>query len=253
MNGSFFEKKTIVFTGLTLSDKEVSTFLPNAWVHSPVKCGDIFRVLRLKPSKIIIVDGLFEQSPSVWHKEILIAINIGVSVYGSSSMGALRAAELHSYGMIGFGKIFEYYKNNKWADDDDVAVTYSKNPSTFVQSIPLINIRFTLEKARNKKIINNHSLIQVISNIKKFPYYERNWKNIEKAISDKMIYNWVVENYVDQKRLDAIELLKYIRWNNQTNKIKNNKIVHTSYFIKKLYREVMNTQFDVTYNWLPDE
>ena len=41
-----------------------------------------------------IIDGYFERVPSVWHKEILWAMAEGIHVFGSASMGALRAAEL---------------------------------------------------------------------------------------------------------------------------------------------------------------
>ena len=50
-----------------------------------------------------LVDGVFERVPAVWHKEILFALSEGVHVYGAASMGALRAAELDTFGMRGVG------------------------------------------------------------------------------------------------------------------------------------------------------
>ena len=55
---------------------------------------------------ILIVDGEFGQSLSVWHKEILHALHRGIRVVGASSMGALRAAELDRFGMEGVGEIY---------------------------------------------------------------------------------------------------------------------------------------------------
>jgi hypothetical protein len=43
-------------------------------------------------------------------------------------MGALRAAELHRYGMIGIGKIFEMYRDGE-EDDSLVAMTFE--PETY--------------------------------------------------------------------------------------------------------------------------
>ena len=60
-------------------------------------------------SAIGIVDGYFEGVLSVWHKEILWAMAEGIHVFGSASMGALRAAELHPFGMHGTGRIFEAF------------------------------------------------------------------------------------------------------------------------------------------------
>ena len=61
----------------------------------PSAQGDVYRVAQERPSAIGIVDGYFEGVLSVWHKEILWAMAEGIHVFGSASMGALRAAELH--------------------------------------------------------------------------------------------------------------------------------------------------------------
>jgi hypothetical protein len=58
---------------------------------------------------VIIIDGLFYHTAPVRHKEILILLAQGVTVIGAASMGALRAAELHPYGMTGVGSIFDAY------------------------------------------------------------------------------------------------------------------------------------------------
>ena len=68
-----------------------------------------------------IIDGYFENIPSVWHKEILWAMSQGIHVFGSASMGALRAAELAPFGMEGVGAIFEAYRDGWLEDDDEVA------------------------------------------------------------------------------------------------------------------------------------
>ena len=64
-----------------------------------------------RPRAVGIIDGYFQQVPSVWHKEILWAMAQGVHVFGSASMGALRAAELAPFGMRGVGLIFEAYRD----------------------------------------------------------------------------------------------------------------------------------------------
>ena len=112
---------SIVFVGPTLEPEEVAaagdfTCLP------PVSQGDVYRAARSRPRAIGIIDGYFSGAPSVWHKEILWAISEGVPVFGSASMGALRAAELHSYGMRGVGRIFEAFRDGVLEDDDEVAV-----------------------------------------------------------------------------------------------------------------------------------
>ena len=60
----------------------------------------------------------------VWHKEILWALPEGVPVFGSASMGALRAAELRGFGMRGVGRIFEAFREGALEDDDEVALAH---------------------------------------------------------------------------------------------------------------------------------
>src|SRR3989338_1860747 len=103
MNGAI---KKIVYLGPTLSLQEAQQILPDAYYLPPIRCGDILHALRWKPPTILIIDGYFEKTAAVWHKEILAALGQGVQVYGASSMGALRAAELNTFGMIGIGAIY---------------------------------------------------------------------------------------------------------------------------------------------------
>src|SRR5207244_10999206 len=72
----------------------------------PVKQGDVYKAALARPALIGIIDGYFEVTPTVWHKEILWAMAQGIHVYGSASIGALRAAELSPFGMKGGGRIF---------------------------------------------------------------------------------------------------------------------------------------------------
>ena len=81
-------------------------------------------LLAAKPSAVGIIDGEFYQSLAVSPKEVLALLESGVAVYGAASMGALRAVELHRYGMIGVGSIFRLFRRGVLDADDEVAVTY---------------------------------------------------------------------------------------------------------------------------------
>lgn len=96
------------FIGPSINQDEANMLL-QAKYCSPAKKGSIVNAVNAGAKVILIVDGLFETAPSVWHKEILWGLNEGVAVLGSSSMGALRACETDCYGMYGVGKIYEYY------------------------------------------------------------------------------------------------------------------------------------------------
>ena len=121
--------KTLIFAGPTLYGASFRP-LKNEVLLPPAGQGDLLRnTLYHCPEKIVLIDGTFFHTLSVWHKEILFALADGVVVIGSSSMGALRAAELDRYGMIGVGKIYEAYRSCTVQDDAWVAMSY--DPETY--------------------------------------------------------------------------------------------------------------------------
>jgi TfuA protein len=108
----------------------------------PVKRGDL---PHRHDGAIIIIDGEFAQSLSVSPNEILRLVDGGTRVVGAASMGALRAAELHRYGMEGCGWIFEQYRSGRIDGDDEVAVTYSPDDLQPL-TVPLVNVRRWVEQ-----------------------------------------------------------------------------------------------------------
>ena len=46
-------------------------------------------------------------------------------------MGALRAAELHVFGMVGVGRVFELFRDGLLEDDDEVAVAHGPADSGY--------------------------------------------------------------------------------------------------------------------------
>jgi len=72
-----------VYLGPSLDLETAKKILPKAYYHPPVRCGDLISLLRLSPSRIIIIDGLYETVPAVWHKEILLAMELGIEVWGA--------------------------------------------------------------------------------------------------------------------------------------------------------------------------
>src|SRR5216117_4482239 len=99
-----------IFTGPTISPVEASAELKAVYLP-PAAEGDVYRVALHRPQAIGIIDGYFQSVPTVRHKEILWAMSCGIHVFGSASMGALRAAELLPFGMEGVGAVFEFYRD----------------------------------------------------------------------------------------------------------------------------------------------
>nr|UXE46071.1 hypothetical protein Hi04_10k_c5591_00011 [uncultured bacterium] len=115
----------VVFLGPSL-DLDAARKELAADYRPPAAQGDVLLALRSGARRIGIIDGRFNDVPSVWHKEILLALEEGALVFGAASMGALRAAELHRFGMIGVGRVFEWYRDGVLCDDDEVAVIHGR-------------------------------------------------------------------------------------------------------------------------------
>ena len=210
----------VVFSGPTISPSEVAEHI-DAVCLPPVSQGDIYRALDHQPRAIGIIDGYFQGVPSAWHKEILWALGQGVHVYGSASMGALRAAELHQMGMIGVGRIFADYAAGTLEDDDEVAVLHGPAEMGFKPlGEPMVNVRATLDKAVSEAIIDEITATGLCKTAKAMFYKERTWTRLldgmDMATDLRAAFKgWLVKGYVDQKRADAqamlVEMVRQLR------------------------------------------
>jgi hypothetical protein len=254
----------VVFLGPSLAVATAKLILPTRYLP-PVGCGDVLRCLRLKPKVIAIIDGVFENTPAVWHKEILLAMEQGIQVFGASSMGALRAAELAPFGMIGVGKIFTHYRDGIYTDDDEVALLHSNADGEWRPfSEPMVNIRATVGHALQQGVIAPTLAEQVINAAKQTFYYERSLRRAvesvrtggaeERTLNDLLRF---AENggYVDQKQRDALELIQTLArlerpsaddWQSADR-------VNRSRFICLLQMEVACHPFEQTQEWMPEE
>ena len=210
--------KPVVYTGNSISHRDASKIL-DADYRPPVKRDDIKKLIRSSPEIIGIIDGVFFDSAAVAHREIIEALNNGIIVVGGASMGALRASELDSYGMIGVGRIYEMFKNGILESDDEVAVTFDADTNEPL-SVPLVNIRMTVKAAQEIGILTTNEESSVIDIARKMFYPDRNYRNIvigslEKGIIEptqgEKLLDFFKNNANDVKREDAVLVLKKIK------------------------------------------
>ncbi|MCX4791879.1 TfuA-like protein [Streptomyces sp. NBC_01221] len=174
--------RTRVFLGPSLSGAHARQRLPYAEFWPPAALGDIHRAVLDGVHRVLIIDGYFEHVPAIWHKEILFTMSEGVEVLGAASMGALRTAELHAYGMVGVGEIFARYRDGLLEDDDEVAVAHADEDNDFRPvSEPMINVRWGLEIAVAEGIIGAASANRLAALAKSVFYAERTWPRVLRA------------------------------------------------------------------------
>lgn len=201
------EEKIILNNGNSIS------FLP------PVSEGDIFSIVDKTPDIIGIIDGYFENVPAVWHKEILYAMKKGIHVLGSSSMGALRAAELSAFGMEGIGEIYNSFASGEYGDDDEVTIAHGPAELGYpLTSEAMANIRRTVQAAFKAGVITHHDTEKLIKSGKSIFYKRRTYPQIIEGakkigLSEEAsahFSRWVSENHIDQKKKDGLALIEEV-------------------------------------------
>lgn len=208
-----------VFLGPTLPQRDARRYLAAEYLP-PVAQGDVLRLLNKQPTAIAIVDGYFELVPSVWHKEILLALESGVHVFGAASMGALRAAELDAFGMKGVGQIYRWYASGRLEDDDEVAVVHGPADQGYREmSDAMVNIRDRCRSATSGGVVSRRVARRFVDVAKGLFYPERQWPRIladsraagirERDISAMASY-LKREKALSLKARDAIALLQRV-------------------------------------------
>jgi len=210
--------KIVVYLGPSLPVDKAKAIL-EADYRPPVRRGDLKNALKGGASIIGIIDGTFFNDSPVAHKEILDVLKKGVAVVGGSSMGALRAAETDTFGMIGVGRVYECYRSGRIVADDEVAVTYS--PMTGEQlSEPLVNVRYQLKAAEKDGVITKAEKDEFIRAASGMHYPDRTYPNMVRQAADNGVLSaekadalakYVREKPLNLKAEDAVETLKKIK------------------------------------------
>jgi hypothetical protein len=194
----------VVFAGPTLPAAEVAALLPGATVLAPVRHGDLLGLDLTAGDRVFIIDGVFWQTASVRHREILHLLRLGVIVSGSSSMGALRAAELHPFGMRGFGEIFRLYRDGVVEGDDEVAVVHGTAEDGYrAYSDPLVSIRISLGDATAAGVIRGDDAEALLGLARTMPFRARSFRALDRAAGGRIAGAEAFEAWRDGRDTDA--------------------------------------------------
>jgi hypothetical protein len=168
---------TYVFLGPSLPVADAVRLLDAVYLP-PVAVGDVYTLIReAAPRRIAIVDGYFERMAAVWHKELLWAMEQGVRVYGAASMGALRAAELAPFGMIGVGRIAGDYARGRLTADDEVAMVHGPAELGYpAMSTALVDLRAGLAVAVRRGAITAATRARLVELAGAMFYRDRSWE-----------------------------------------------------------------------------
>lgn len=206
----------VVFLGPSLDTGAAERILA-ADYRPPAGRGDLTRAVEDGATVIGLIDGVFFQDSAVGHREILAALRRGVRVIGASSMGALRAAEMESFGMEGVGEIYRKYATGELIADDEVALVF--DPFTLTPlSEPMVNIRHALACALDAGVIDGQAHEQLLAAASHLYYPDRTYRRIGTETKEvigrgavERLLEYIATEQPDLKRDDAIAALRYIR------------------------------------------
>ncbi|MFF2657294.1 TfuA-like protein [Kitasatospora sp. NPDC058032] len=165
---------------------------------------------------MVIIDGLYHQTPALRHKEILAAMGRGVSVVGAASIGALRAAELQPFGMAGVGAVFRAYVNGEIDGDDEVAVGQEPGGRQRALTWPLVNLRHVLRIAREEGAADARTCAGLLEPLRAVYYPQRSTAAVLAVLRREgatHLADWLRDRRADDpyfgdlKRLDALEAI----------------------------------------------
>lgn len=210
----------VVFIGPTLEVSEAASVLDAEYLPPAAQGSFVSTMQRGRPPAIVLIDGVFQGEPAVRHKEILWTMSQGVPVFGAASMGALRAAELWQYGMVGIGLIFRWYRRFQYAPDDAVAVLHGParaGSPALTQS--LVDLRIAFRLAVKNGLMDEATRRALVDAASELNFRDRTFAAIFALAQDRRPADMARTNittrmlsdaFVSQKRADALRALRAV-------------------------------------------
>jgi hypothetical protein len=186
-------------------------------LRRPVRRHDVEDLIRSrkKPGVIVIVDGVFHDTLAVGHAEIREALRRGWSVWGLSSMGAIRAREMAHVGMRGYGAVYALFARDGDFQDDEVALLHEPTAPYTPVSEPLVHLRAAVAHLTSLGIIADETGRAVIDDLKGRWYGERTLRRMAHALRARAPgRSSEIERELrdfDRFRTKSVDLLRFLR------------------------------------------
>lgn len=204
----------IVFAGPSLSGLDKSAF--PCLVRPPAAQGDIARAVVEGAAVIGLIDGVYETTAAVWHKEILFALQQGVAVLGGASMGALRAAECAAFGMRAVGGIAERYLSGELDDDAAVAVVHGPAELDYLPlNEALVDAEATIARLLGLRLVSDGEAAVLMAAARSIFFKRRTAEAVvDRAIVDPSRRAAILSAYAAEhqalKRADALLVMEEV-------------------------------------------
>jgi len=187
----------------------------------PVRRGDSDHLLERsrRAGVLVICDGIFGSEPAVSHSELCRAMDAGWSIWGVSSIGAIRAHELRFDGMRGFGYVYNQFERFPDFTDDEMCLIYVPDPPYFQVTEALVNLRYALERRKHIVGISDEAQLRVLVELRAMWFGDRTEDRIRQvmvqqggidAVTADALLAWTRAHRV--KSIDLAKLLAERPW-----------------------------------------
>jgi len=188
-------------------------------LRPPIIRGDLLRTPTEGRwnNRTLILDGQFGQDLSVSVTEIREYLGRGLYLAGASSMGALRAVECRTLGMVQHGWVCEQYLTGRVENDSEVALLMDPVTSEAL-TVPLVNVRWLLRQLGERGALDAEATATALETARRVHYRARIPEALANAFrralptgaSDLLARQLEPDTMPDwdRKRLDGIEAVE---------------------------------------------
>ena len=201
----------VLFAGPSIHGLELD--LTQIDSRPPAAQSDVARAVAEGATAIGLIDGVYESVAAIWHKEILFALERGVTVLGAASMGALRAAECASFGMRPIGSIAGRYLDGSLDDDAAVAITHAPAELGFAPlSEALVDAEATIRRLADLNLVTRDEAAALLARAKALFFKDRTVAAIVGVLprADELAQLYAAQR-VGLKQQDAMALVEELR------------------------------------------
>lgn len=148
-------------------------------IQPPAQDGDITAVLDKEPQVLVLLDGYYFDGcdnlvPVVKPQELLSALDAGAQIIGAASMGAIYAAELNQYGIVGVGQVFEWFRDGILQGNDELIILHLPQEFGYQAiTVAVAEVRYALQHLVGDRMISSTDAQFLIQAIKAQPFTER--------------------------------------------------------------------------------
>ncbi|MEL6536056.1 MAG: TfuA-like protein [Bacteroidota bacterium] len=160
---------------------------------------------------IIIADGIFHLHLPVGHAELRDALRSGIRIFGLSSMGAIRAYEMIPFGMVGYGRVFQYFTEFDDFQDDEVAMLHTTEEPFKMLSEPMVHLRVAIGTWVSQNILTQAQGDEMINHFKNLYFGDRTLSLLRKLLKQCGVQqvSELVKNF-DQYRIKNHDLESFL-------------------------------------------